>query len=87
MKQTFDYPFIAAWGRRMGSMAYYIADQREMARKDGAPQRAIYKDQGGRWRTMDEVVSPQTRADLCTYVRERWPDHPAFNEDSVQRFL
>jgi hypothetical protein len=74
---TFDYPFIAAWGRRMGSMAYYVSDQRELARKDGAPQRAIYKGQDGRWFTVDDITSPQKRCDLHTYVRERWPDHPA----------
>ncbi|MFK3740925.1 hypothetical protein [Massilia sp. TN1-12] len=37
-----DYKHIAVWGRRLGSMRYYIVDQQERALAAGAPINAIY---------------------------------------------
>jgi hypothetical protein len=48
-----DYLYIRAWGRMMGSNYSYIADQVSEARKEKAPEDALYKSsETGRWQTM-----------------------------------
>lgn len=37
-----DYPYIRAWGQLLGSGQYYIDQEVELARKEGAPADAIY---------------------------------------------
>jgi hypothetical protein len=57
-----DYPWIRVWGKYLGSSPYYIDDQVAEARRDGAPQDAIYKDSDTEeWRTIDTITSPHTR--------------------------
>lgn len=56
-----DYIFIRAWGHYMGSMAYYIRDQLDIAREDKAPFNAIYKDDDGFWRTIEDIKDPLVR--------------------------
>ena len=55
-----DYKYIRAWGHMMGSKDYYIQDQIEQARKDKAPQDAIYWD-GLRWHVLADVMRQDTR--------------------------
>ena len=40
--QTKDYPYLRAWCKMMGSYDYYLQAQLEKARKDKAPEDAIY---------------------------------------------
>jgi hypothetical protein len=59
-----EYPFIVAWGVRMGSREYYIREQCEKASADKAPGNAIYQDTGGVWHTTDEITNTTTRVAL-----------------------
>jgi hypothetical protein len=64
-----DYPFIHAWGARMGSFQYYIKDQVMDARADNALQTAIYKDYNTKkWRTIDDVSNPEARQFCLDWV-------------------
>jgi hypothetical protein len=52
-----DYLYIRAWGRMMGSNLSYIADQVSEARKEKAPEDALYKSsETGRWETMSNFA-------------------------------
>jgi hypothetical protein len=62
------YPYIAAWGARLGSFKYYIVDQIAEATKDNAPERATYKGEDGRWHTIDEAHEA-TRASCEAWVQ------------------
>jgi hypothetical protein len=59
-----DYPFIRKWGQLLGSHDYYIEDQIEEARLDGAPAKAIYRDRNGVWHTTDEISKPEIRRQM-----------------------
>lgn len=59
-----DYPFIRLWGREMGSYAYYINDQVDLARKENAPENVISRDHDGTWKTTDDILSDNTRKRL-----------------------
>lgn len=49
-----SYPFITAWGRQLGSLPYYVAMQRALARQQDAPFNAVFKD-GDVWVTTDDL--------------------------------
>lgn len=59
-----EYPYIRAWGVSSSSMDYYIERQVSKAREDNAPKNAIYKDDDGRWHTVDEIESPRTKEEI-----------------------
>lgn len=63
MAKSNDYPWIAAWGRQMGSYGHYIEGQQAQARQDGAPENAIYK-RDEKWYTTDDIQNNRTRAEL-----------------------
>jgi len=74
-----DYRWIRIWGRRMGSLFYYIEGQIERARETNAPADAIFErfasDGSGRtgtWATMSELAesNPALHAEL-TATAER----------------
>lgn len=49
------YEYIWAWGKSLGSMSYYIAEQVTKAIKDNAPEKAVfYSEDKERWITIDE---------------------------------
>ncbi|MEB3023034.1 MULTISPECIES: hypothetical protein [Mycolicibacter] len=56
-----DYQYIRRWGRHMGSLDYYINDEIERARTDGAPANAIFRRDDGTWRTTDDITDPVLR--------------------------
>lgn len=56
-----DYHWIREWGKLLGSHDEYIDRQVEKARRDNAPENAIYKSNDGRWVTTDDVTSGETR--------------------------
>jgi len=79
MPNTKPYPYITAWGQYMGSKAYFIEDQIALARAEGAPARAIYKEHpvgeatrgtgpGSRWATVDGIKDDDLRAKLIAAV-------------------
>jgi hypothetical protein len=59
-----DYPYIRSWGRIMGSFRYFVEDEIDRARVDGAPQNAIHRKDDGTWATTDDVRSDETRRRL-----------------------
>jgi len=57
-----DYQHLRAWGSMMHSNSYYLKCQVEAARRDNAPQDAIYYHDGEqRWVTFAEVTDAATR--------------------------
>jgi hypothetical protein len=55
--KDYGYTYIVKWGRELGSMPYYIAEQCEQAHRDKAPLNAIYKNSEGRWETTDDLAN------------------------------
>jgi hypothetical protein len=56
------YRYIRAWGKWLHSHSWYIGEQVDRARREGAPADAIYRsDAEGRWVTVGEITDPQTR--------------------------
>lgn len=55
------YQHIVAWGRYLGSGAYYIEDQIDLAEKEEAPVNALYKREGV-WHTFDDITDVVTKA-------------------------
>jgi hypothetical protein len=58
-----DYLYIRKWGRIVGSHDYYIENQVAKARRDNAPQNAIYKEDDG-WKTIEDITNSETRREL-----------------------
>lgn len=49
------YKYIWAWGKMSGSMDYYIVKQIKAAIADNAPDDATFKQDDGKWSTIDEA--------------------------------
>jgi hypothetical protein len=64
------YPFICAWGARLGSFQYYIDGEIERAMFDRASTRAIYKDNNGKWHTIDDVQNPEAKQFCLAWVEK-----------------
>jgi len=64
------HPYIRAWGQLLGSYDYYIAAQVELAIRDRAPPKAIYRDTDGRWHTFDDIVGEDNRARITRIVAQ-----------------
>lgn len=58
------YSDIKRWGHIMGSFDYYVEMQIAEARKDDAPDNAIYKS-GDKWITTDDITAGATKNDLA----------------------
>lgn len=65
-----DYAYIRAWGELLGSFPYYIEGEIEKARRDRAPQTAIYRRQDGSWATFEEIRSEGTRGDVTAIIEQ-----------------
>lgn len=59
-----DYVYIRKWGYMLGSTHWYIDEQVELARRDGAPQNATYRNVDGTWHTTDAITNNLTRVNL-----------------------
>ena len=57
-----DYLYIRAWHSTSGSFQYYIDKVVMEARKDNAPQNAIYKSQDGKWHTIEDCINERAAA-------------------------
>lgn len=62
-----DYKYIRAWGAYMGSFDYYVNDQVAQARKDNAPEDAIYC-RDGKWATFSGVKNEDLKAMILNHV-------------------
>jgi hypothetical protein len=67
------YPFICAWGARLGSFMYYIDGEVARAIEDGAPDRATYKSGNGEWRTIDDCANQITIEECEIWVKKTFP--------------
>lgn len=56
-----DYVYIRAWGQSMGSFPNFIVGEVERARRDRAPETAIYQRDDGSWATFEGIVAEDTR--------------------------
>lgn len=66
-----SYRYIRAWGAWMGSYPYFVRETILQAARENAPQNAIYRNQDGTWRTMDDL--PDTALLLhLEKLAERW---------------
>ena len=63
-----DYKFIRAWWKMLGSFSYFVKGEVEQARRDNAPQNAVYRNADGRWVTYDEITSERTRERVTAIV-------------------
>ena len=68
MNEPKDYRYIKAWGRMMGSFAYYIRDEQAKASKDNAPLDAIYYKSEDGWHVYSEVTNQETRRAMEYYL-------------------
>lgn len=67
--EKLDYIYIRAWHLMTGSYQYYINMVISEARRDDAPENAIYYDGRSReWRTVDDIVSPKTKAEVTAFA-------------------
>lgn len=73
-----DYPYIRAWGKYLGSFAYYINDQIDQANQDGAPEDAVYKNNENVWVTFGQL-NADSQALLKSYLAKR-PHRPRKEE-------
>jgi hypothetical protein len=64
-----DYLYIRAWHSTSGSFQYYIDNLVMEARKDNAPQNAIYKSHDGKWQTIEDCKNERTASRVEAEVR------------------
>lgn len=65
-----DYKYIRAWGRMLHSLPGYIEGEVEKARRDHAPQTAIFCRQDGHWATFEEVENEISRNAVAAIVSQ-----------------
>jgi hypothetical protein len=62
------YPYIVAWGQKLGSFRYYVDIQCNKANQDNAPEDAIYySDTDKRWHRKSECRE-ELQKELDEYV-------------------
>jgi len=68
IKNNKDYSIIKAWNTHTQSSNYWILAQSELARKENAPENAIYKREGV-WRTLDQCTNKELVKRVKEYAR------------------
>ena len=63
-----DYLYIQAWEKMMGALPNYVEAQMAQARKDGAPETAIYKANDGTWQTFEGIKREDTKQKIQEMV-------------------
>lgn len=80
------HPYIAVWGKMMGSFDYFVRHSEELAVKDNAPANAIHyteKEDGGRiWSTTDDILASNTRARFENVCETLGLDSPWANQSA-----
>ena len=61
-----DYRHIAAWGKMMGSFAYFVRCEQAKAARDNAPIDAVYKREGV-WITIRDCAE-STQRDIANIL-------------------
>lgn len=66
-----NYPYVRAWGAMLRLSSYYIDDQVALARKENAPQDAMWRSVTGRWHCFHEMTKHNPNRELiAAYVAE-----------------
>jgi hypothetical protein len=73
MPDDYDYPYLRAWDRMMGSSGWWCEENLSRARKEKAPQDAIYKSHVGKWHTYENIQRP----DIKNFIRKLVEAHKA----------
>lgn len=63
-----DYVYIRAWGQTLGSFPYYIEGEVEKARKESAPETAIYRRSDGTWVTFEDIERQNTKQRILEII-------------------
>lgn len=63
-----DYPYIRAWYKIAGSPPDFTENEVETARKEKAPQTAVYKRKDGAWEIFEGIVHGETKQQLAELV-------------------
>lgn len=65
-----DYAYIQAWGRMLRSFPYYVKGEVEKARRDGAPETAIYRREDGTWAVFEEISCENTKRAMSAILKD-----------------
>lgn len=79
-----DYKYIRAWGQRLNSFPGYIENEVEKARRDHAPQTAIYQCQDGSWATFEEIESENSRNTIAMIIEKMQQEAQQENEKNAR---
>lgn len=63
-----DYPYIRAWCKIAGSPLDITENEVTTARKEKAPQTAVYKRKDGVWEIFEGIVRGETKQQLAELV-------------------
>lgn len=65
-----DYIYLRAWNRMLGSAPHFCTESLDRARKDKAPDDAIYERHDGAWATYDNITWDETRRLIDNFAAE-----------------
>ena len=65
-----DYKYIRAWGMMLHAFPDYIEKEVEKARRDGAPETAIYLYGDGTWATFESIRLVGTKKKIQALIRD-----------------
>lgn len=68
MSGNMDYPYIRAWCKLMNVTPDVTEKEVEAARKEKAPQTAVYKSKDGTWEIFEGIVRGETKQQLAELV-------------------
>jgi len=71
-----DYPYIRSWGEFAGLSKTYAESQVELARIEGAPPLAIFRDKQSNWITFEEVNGELTKKEVAVIAAENFGFKP-----------
>jgi len=82
-----NYPYIRVWGRLLGHPESRVRDQVELARSEGAPADAVYRQEDGNWITTGDITAAHTRWLLGLAPFTPGPPELAIIADETQQAL
>lgn len=65
-----EYAYIYAWGKMLNSLPGFIDAEIEKAKRDHAPQTAIFQRQDGSWATFEGIENETSRSTVAAIVRK-----------------
>lgn len=68
MSENMDYVYIRAWCKLMNATPDVTENEVETARKEKAPQTAVYKNKDGTWENFEGIVRSETKQQLAELV-------------------